>query len=69
MSYKWYFLCYSFSENIIYSGLSVRSGSYCTSAIVGPMVYGNVRATLFTYYPMGWTVKLSVVGTGILAEL
>ncbi len=31
--------------------LSVSSGSYCTSAIVGFSVYGNTFATLFTHFP------------------
>ncbi len=47
----------------------VSSGSYCTNAIVGPRVYGNTLATLFTHYPIVWTVKRSVVGTRVLAVL
>ncbi len=51
------------------SSLSVSSGSYCTSIIVGSRVYSNTLATLFTYYPTVWTVKCSVVGTRVLPVL
>ncbi len=47
--------------------LSVSSGSYCASSIVGSRVYGNPLATLFTYCPIVWTVKSPVVGTRVLA--
>ncbi len=49
--------------------LSVGSGSYCTSAIVGSRVYGNTLATLFTHYPTVWIVERSVVETRVLAVL
>ncbi len=49
--------------------LSVNSGSYCPSEIVGFSVYGNTFATLFTHYPIVWTVKHSVFGTRVLAVL
>ncbi len=49
--------------------LSVSSGSYCTSLIVGSGVYSNTLATLFTHYPTVWKVKCSVVGTRVLAVL
>ncbi len=49
--------------------LSVSSGSYCTSVIVGSRVYSNTLATLFTHYPTVWKVKCSVVGTGVLVVL
>ncbi len=49
--------------------LSVSSGSYCTSIIVGSTVYSNTLATLFTHYPTVWAVKCSVVGTRVLAVL
>ncbi len=49
--------------------LSVSSDIYCTSAVVGPRVYGNILATLFTHYPIVWTVKRSAVGTRVLAVL
>ncbi len=49
--------------------LSVSSGCYCTSPIVGSRVYGNPLATLFTHYLIVWTVKSSVVGTRVLAVL
>ncbi len=44
-------------------------GCYCTSSIVGTRVYGNPLATLFTHYPIVWTVKSSVVGTRVVAML
>ncbi len=37
--------------------LSVSSGSYWTSVIVGARVYSNKLATLFLHYPTVWTVK------------
>ncbi len=49
--------------------LSVSKSSYCTSFIVGPRVYSNTLAALFTQYPTVWTVKCSVVGTRVLAVL
>ncbi len=49
--------------------LRVSSGSYCTSIIVGPRVYSNALATLFTHYTTVWAVKCSVVGTRLLAVL
>ncbi len=49
--------------------LSVGSGSYCTSIIVGSREYSNTLATLFTHYPTVWAVKCSVVGTRVLAVL
>ncbi len=49
--------------------LSVSSGSYYTSIIVGSIVYSNALATLFTHYPTVWAVKCSVVGTRVLAVL
>ncbi len=48
-------------------GLRVSCGSYCTIAIVGSRVYGNPLATLFTHYPIVWTVKSLVVGTRVLS--
>ncbi len=45
--------------------LSVSSGSYCPSAIFGSRVYGYPIATLFTHYPIVWTVKSSAVGNNI----
>ncbi len=47
--------------------LSVSSVRYCTSSIIGFRVYGNTPATLFTHYPIVWTVKRSAVGTRALA--
>ncbi len=49
--------------------LSVSSGRYCTSVIVGSRVYGNPLATFFTHYPIVWTVKSSVVGTRVWVVL
>ncbi len=49
--------------------LSVSSGRYCTSVIVGSSVYSNTLATIFTHYPTVWTVKRSVFGTRGLAVL
>ncbi len=49
--------------------LSVSSGGYCISAIGGFRVYGYPLATLFTHYPIVWTVKNSVVGARVLAVL
>ncbi len=49
--------------------LSISSGSYCTSKIVGSRVYSNTFATLLTHYPTVWAVKCSVVGTRVLAVL
>ncbi len=51
------------------TNLSVSSGRYCTSAITGSRVYGNTLATLFTHYPIVWTVKSSAVGTRVLGVL
>ncbi len=41
----------------------------CTSSTVGTRLYGNPLATLFTHYPIVWTVKNSVFGTRVLAVL
>ncbi len=38
-------------------------------AIVGFSVYGNTLATLFTHYPIVWTVKRLAFGTRVLAVL
>ncbi len=53
-----------FSRNISVDlvSLSVFSGSYCTSPIIGPIA-------LYTHYPIVWTVKNSVFGTRVLAVL
>ncbi len=56
-------------SSLTHLALSASSGSYCTSAIVGFSVYGNTFAHLFAHYPIVWTVKLSAVGTRVLAVL
>ncbi len=40
-----------------------------TNSIVGTRVYGNPLATLFTHYPIVWTVKSSLVGTRVVTVL
>ncbi len=49
--------------------LSVSSGSYRLSEIVGSRVYGSTLPTVFTHYPSVWTMKRSVVGTRVSAVL
>ncbi len=49
--------------------LRVSSGCYCTSIIVGSIVYGNTLSRLLTHSRIVWTVKSSTVGTRVLVVL
>ncbi len=61
--------CASRVSSLTKLSLSVSSGCYLTSVIVGSRAYGNPLATIFTHYLIVWTVKSSVVGTRVWAVL
>ncbi len=64
----WEALMLKFNLNV--SKFEHRSCSETKMVAIGfSRVYSNTFATLFAHDPTVWTVKCSVVGTGVLAVL